>query len=268
MEPTVSLGTLVEIAATAIEPLDRLPVNSTIFSNQTGTLTAGGLAQAAAAIIAENHEKGMPVPQGALRASQEILHGKQPKESGDRDELPSPAREAFALIRQIAENSFPGSVSDSDAFPSMSELAAFCVHPDDSLALVSLCIEGSPEWGWPIQVTSGLALDVPNTLQLMAWVNEHNHMTATGKYYCVTDANGRVSVVYEAIIWGNYIRVLFEEGLSRDLAQLMTAQIRSEIAHIVQVGARERNEIVANFGGRLFAPTRGDLLALFAVSSG
>jgi hypothetical protein len=70
------------------------------------------------------------------------------------------------------------------------------------MTLVELGTAGTPDWIWFVQVTSGLALEVPYSRALMDWVNEHNRTETIGKYYCVTSGihAGLVSIVYETLI--------------------------------------------------------------------
>lgn len=273
MEPQAPARTLLDVAALALKPLGQLPAGLPVFSNQTGTMTAGDLTRAAALVIMGN-EQGLPVPQEALLAAREAIDGR-PAQSGDEEDEEQddgfPGTMIAAVIRDMAETAFPGAVADlKPVLPISCDSTDFYVFPDGSVALVEVGTERVPDWRQALtQVTSGLALDVPNTPQLMAWVNQHNRTAAVGKYYCVTHADGLATVMYETLIWLGSLKVLLsEENLSSELTALIVGRVSGELTHIVQTGARERAEVVERFGGRLFEPAPGDLMKLFAASMG
>lgn len=182
--------------------------------------------------------------------------------------LHSPAREVLSLMREMADGAFRGSVADGGpVFDNITpDLSGFCIHLNGSLALVELGTSGIPDWMWAVQVTSGLAQEVPNTPQLMQWVNERNRTTVLGKYYCTIGQNDHVSVLYETMLWGGYFKILFENNPSPELKTLVAGRIRAEMSQIVETGDRQRTEVVELFGGHVFDCTPAGLMALFAVS--
>lgn len=187
--------------------------------------------------------------------------------------LQSPAKEVLALMREAAERHFQGSVSDDDALFGESappEFSGFCVHVDGSMALVELGTAETPDWIWFVQVTSGLALEVPLSRELIDWVNEHNRTETIGKYYCTTSGvhPDLVSVVYETLIPGVHFKVLADDNVSGDTRKLTYDRVCWEMRKVIDGGARQRSEIVNKFGGRLFDCSHFGLRQLFSVSCG
>ncbi len=184
--------------------------------------------------------------------------------------LQPPASDVLALMRNLAEKDFPGSVSDEPTvFGTMHDFSGFCIHVDGSLALVELGTAGIPDWLWSVQVTSGLALEVPNTHALMEWVNERNRTATIGKYYCtIGGGNGLASVLYETMIFGGSFRALFDDNLSDDAMSVVGGRVSLEMRHVVKVGASQRAEVVNKFGGRFFDCSPAGLMYLFMVSAG
>jgi hypothetical protein len=78
MDPQMPRSTLLSIAQSALAPLGSLPGDCVIFSNQTGTLTAGGEARSAALTILDEHQNGAAVPAESLAAARDTLGYSQP----------------------------------------------------------------------------------------------------------------------------------------------------------------------------------------------
>lgn len=186
--------------------------------------------------------------------------------------LRSPASEMLALMRRAAEKYFPGSVSDDPFFTEtpIPEFAGFCVHVSDSMALVELGAAGVPDWLWFVQVSSGLATDVPYTRALMNWVSEHNRTETIGKYYCIASGiNPDLgSVVYETLIPGVLFKVLADKDVNDDTRSLAYDRACWEMRRIIDLGADQRTEVVSKFGGRFFDCSATGLRRLFAVTAG
>lgn len=186
--------------------------------------------------------------------------------------LRSPASEVLALMRRTAEKYFPDSVCDDPLFTEtlIPEFGGFCVHAGGSMALVEIGANGVPDWLWFVQVSSGLATNVPYTRALMNWVGEHNRTETIGKYYCIASGiNPDLgSVVYETLIPGVLFKVLADKDVSDDTRQLAYDRACWEMRRIVDLGADQRNEIVSKFGGRFFGSSPDGLRRLFAVTAG
>jgi hypothetical protein len=185
--------------------------------------------------------------------------------------LQSPAREVLALMRKAAERHFEGSVSDDALFGESAppDFSGFCVHVDGSMALVELGTAGTPDWIWFVQVTSGLALEVPYTRALMDWINEQNRTETIGKYYCTVSRDPTlVSIVYETLIPGVHFKVLADGNVSDDTRKLTYDRVCWEMRKIINGGVSQRAEIVNKFGGRFFDCSRFGLRVLFSISCG
>jgi hypothetical protein len=186
--------------------------------------------------------------------------------------LQSPAAEVLALMRDAAERYFQGSVVDDPFFTEtpLPDFSGFCVAVNGSLALVELGTAGTPEWIWFVQVTSGLATEVPYSRSLMDWLNEYNRTETIGKYYCVASGINAdlVSVVYETLIPGVHFRVLADNDVGGDARRLTYDRVCWEMRRVIDAGASQRTEIVSKFGGRFFDCSSAGVHRLFAVSAG
>jgi hypothetical protein len=186
--------------------------------------------------------------------------------------LESPAKEVLALMRNAAERHFQGSVSDDPFFTEslLPDFGGFCVHIDGSMALVELGTAETPEWLWFVQVTSGLAVEVPYTRALMDWIHEHNRTETIGKYYCTVSGIGPdlVSVVYETLIPGVHFKVLADSNVGEEARKLTYDRVTWEMRKVIDTGASQRAEIANKFGGRFFDCSPHGLRQLFAVSCG
>jgi hypothetical protein len=186
--------------------------------------------------------------------------------------LRSPAKEVLALMREAAERHFPGSVSDDYGFTESPDpdFSGFCVHVADSMALVEMGTGGIPDWLWFVQVTSGLAIEVPYTRALMDWVCEHNRTETIGKYYCtVSGINAdTVSVVYETLIPGVHFMVLADDNVSYETRKLTYDRVTWEMRKVIDTGASQRAEVVNKFGGRFFDCSHRGLRQLYSASCG
>jgi hypothetical protein len=73
MEPSIPEEILLSIAEAAFRPLMELPPDQIVFSNQTGTVTAGGLTACAATTILHVHSTvGLPVSDELLATAREV----------------------------------------------------------------------------------------------------------------------------------------------------------------------------------------------------
>lgn len=186
--------------------------------------------------------------------------------------LQYPAREAFSMLRQLADHVFGGAVSDmtfpggtpADAIP---DFSGFCVSLDGSLALVELGTAGFPDWKWSVQVTSGLAIGVPRELSLMQWINEQNRTAALGKYYCPARENG-MAVLYETMIWGGYFMPYFSTNQSQEFRTVAAGRLRWEMSHIIETGARQSRVLLDLYGGQRFPLNSTGIAMLFNYSAG
>jgi len=186
--------------------------------------------------------------------------------------LQSPAREVLALMREAAERHFPGAVSDDPRFGENTppDYSAFCVHPDGSMALVELGTAGTQDWIWFVQVTSGLAVEVPLGRDLIDWLNEHNRTETIGKYYCTASGvhPDLASLVYETLIPGVHFKVLADSDVSGDTRKLTYDRVCWEMRKVIDSGARQRSELVGKFGGRFFDCSPAGFKQLYSVSCG
>ncbi len=184
--------------------------------------------------------------------------------------LQYPAKLVLYAMRQLADKAFGGAVSDMKLFghsaDDMPDFSGFCVNYAGSLALVELGTKGIPDWQWAVQVTSGLAAEVPTTFQLIRWVNDHNRKATHGKYYCTGDE--RLSaVMYETMIWGGNFKISFDDRQDPDIKALTAGRVRWEMEHIIRTGAEESPEVISLFGGRPFNCSPTDMHLLFSVSA-
>lgn len=183
--------------------------------------------------------------------------------------LQYPANIVLSAMRQLAIKAFDGAVSDMMLFghsaDDMPDFSGFCVNYAGNLALVELGTKGIPDWQWAVQVTSGLAAEVPTTFQLIRWINDHNRRAMHGKYYCTGDGHAS-AVMYETMIWGGNFKITFDDQDS-DIKALTAGRIRWEMEHIIRTGAEESIEVINLFGGRPFNCSPDDMHRLFAMSA-
>jgi hypothetical protein len=106
-------------------------------------------------------------------------------------------------MRKMADQCFPGHVLDFDLFrmPDQPEdFYGFGIGHNGGLTLAYTDTTGDPAEWW-VQVSSALAVDVPDIEGVLQWVNAKNRVAAIGKYYCaIARTQDMAAVVCEMAI--------------------------------------------------------------------
>ena len=182
--------------------------------------------------------------------------------------LDSPGQGVLAFVRKLAEAEFPGSVLEPGTLSRIPYLDGFYVHVGAGLTLIELGTQGIPDWQWSVQITSGLAVEIPDSPELAAWISKQNRHATIGKYYMIYGVNETVTVLFETMLWGGYFGAVLRGGTDLETRLAITQRLRNEMGVVVRAAARQGGEIVGRFGGKLFVPSELDFSLLFMLSAG
>jgi hypothetical protein len=175
---------------------------------------------------------------------------------------------AVQVLRQWAENDFPSAVLNMDLFDYVDTQWGFGIHHQGALTLVWADATDQPADSTSVQITSGLAIDVPDLEGPVLWANAANRQVLIGKYYCALAYEQKLSAVaYETSLPILYFDMLFDGPHGPGTFQRLGGRLRALQRNSVDAAARGAHEILGSYGGRRLGPTESDLTALFTVAS-
>ncbi len=178
------------------------------------------------------------------------------------------AERAVDVLRAWAEGNFPGSVIEMSLFSVLPTQYGFGIAHQGGLTLVWADVTGAEQGPWSVQLSSGLAIDVPDVPGLVSWANDANRLVNVGKYFWrVAQAQNMAAVVYETSLAGVHFDLLFD-GPRGPATQAIGSWLRGMQYNNVQSASDGHRELVAAFGGRPFPSDEDGLTTLFVVASG
>ncbi|MET8816309.1 hypothetical protein ABZW47_30450 [Streptomyces sp. NPDC004549] len=175
---------------------------------------------------------------------------------------------AVGVLRQWAEDDYPSGVVDMTVFDLIDTQWGFGIHDQGALTLVWADITDRPADNWSVQISSGLAIDVPDLVGPVQWANAANRQVVIGKYFCALAYEQKMSAaVYETSLPTLYFDLLFDGPHGPGTFQRLGGWLRALQRNNVVSAAEGAREIIGSYGGRRFGPTEADLIALFTVAS-
>lgn len=179
------------------------------------------------------------------------------------------AERAVMVLRKWAENDFPSGVLETDLFDLVDTQCGFGIHHGGALTLVWADVTDRPQDAWTVQLSSGLAIDVPDLGGPLQWANAANRQTVIGKYYCaLAHDQGMSAVAYENSLPTLSFDLLFDGPHGPGTFQRLGGRLRGLLRNNVDAAAEGAAQVLGSWGGRRFEPTEKDLVALFTVASG
>ena len=180
------------------------------------------------------------------------------------------AEYVVGFLRKMAERDFPGQVLDFDLFRMgdgyPNDFYGFGVSRNGGLTLVYTDTTGDPAEWW-VQVSSALAVDIPDVGGLLQWVNAKNRVAAIGKYYCaIASTQDMAAAVCETMLYGDLLLNLLTSpaGQTKGWAVgWLMSYLRSQVEFCAADGA----ELLQRLGGRQFGGNEQDLTGLFMMAA-
>lgn len=179
------------------------------------------------------------------------------------------ANNAIRLFRDVAEQAYPGSTFDVLMFTLSDTLRAFGIAHGGALTLVMCNTTNAVDEQWSVQISSGLAIHVPNPGSALQWANQRNRDTSFGRFYCAVDTqNDRAALVYDTYIWGGFINLLLDGPHGPGTFETLARWIKGVLLTMLQGAVEESAEAVRLLGGQRFSADEDGLIALSVISSG
>jgi hypothetical protein len=173
------------------------------------------------------------------------------------------------LMRSWTDAEFPGCALDVDTLDGRSGAWGFMVEFGGGLTLVVANTANFPPDQWSLQITSGLAIDIPDADACLRWANEKNRQTMIGKYYsAVSQSTGLGAVVYENMLWGGHFDFLFHGPHAPGTFASAGGWLRSMLSNNIRTGAEHGQVLLQTLGGRVFDPDRSGFTGLTVISAG
>ena len=175
---------------------------------------------------------------------------------------------AVGVLRQWAEVDYPSGVFETDMFDFVPTQWGFAIHHQGALTLVWADITDRPADNWSVQISSGLALDVPDPGGSVLWANAANRQVVVGKYFCALAFEQQQSAVaYETSLPTLYFDMLFDGPHGPGTFQRLGGWLRALQKNNVDAAAEGAQEVLGSYGGRRFERTEQDVMTLFTVAS-
>lgn len=147
-------------------------------------------------------------------------------------------------------------------FDAASTFAGFGSFHGGIATLVFIDATQCNEWQWGIQISSLLAVGLPDGGAALRWTNERNRVSVYGRRYVLETPGFGIVVIHEEFLPGAHFLGAFVNG--SDLAGYLQS--------LTQVLLQEAEEEAANLqgavGGHGLPATEETLLAVFGMASG
>lgn len=152
------------------------------------------------------------------------------------------------MLSYFQQQDVPVDVVDEDVFYRGLDIA---VSHAGGIGLISAI--GEPE-DWSLAITSGVAVDVPDIVGSLDWVNSQNRRIEVGRYYCaINRGEGLAAVVHEETLPGSLL----------DMAHQGSRSMALTVAFSVLVNAAESSaDLITKCGGRPFSKDSAPGLAV------
>ena len=181
------------------------------------------------------------------------------------------ARDSIVLLRNWAERNFPGCVLEFsllEVIRDQADLDGFGIAHGGGLTLVLCNTTGIPDGQWSVQISSGLAVHIPDGISAVNWANEQNRQTPVGKYYCAIDREqGRGAAIFEIHLHATHFALLFNGSSSSEASQMLAGWIFGALQCGVTTAAQDGAALISVCGGQRFDPDDNGLAALLMCVS-
>lgn len=174
------------------------------------------------------------------------------------------ASHVINVLRTWADKDFPGDVINWGMFDSVPGFDGFAIaHAGGLTILFANTVEQDRQW-W-VQVSSGLAFDVPAPEAVLTWVNNQNR-TQLSKYYCAFTPSGEMAAaVNETQFYGDLLYAMMT-GMQGQAQSTAAGWLRGTIRGQVTACASEGVRLRQMYGGRSLPGTDQGIGILFGIA--
>ena len=179
------------------------------------------------------------------------------------------AEEAVSALRTWAEGSFPGSTMDMSILDVTDTQWGFGIAAGGGLTLVWADVTNAEAGPWSVQLSGGLAIDVPDREGSLRWANNKNRGIAYGKCYCaLAESQNLAAVLYENTLPGASFELIFNGPHGPGTFQSLVGWVRGILDLQVRCTAQDGADIINAHGGKRFEPGESGLWTVFSIAGG
>ena len=174
------------------------------------------------------------------------------------------AAQVIKVLRTWADQDFPGEVISVSMFDDTPGFDGFAIAHNGGLTI--LFANTAKQGQWWVQMSSGLAIDVPDPEAVLSWVNIQNRAQLS-KYYCaIAQEQGMAAAVNETQFYGDLLYAMMT-GMQGQEQSTAAGWLRGTIRGQVTACASEGAQLRQMCGGRSLPGTEQGVTTLFVISS-